>query len=176
MQRNVVALLGLLVLVALPSAAHAKDVVSHDVAESPSEVRAYWTAERCVNEGPGAFVTQWQFVPGYIDGATPYGTYPATRLHTTTAWKNSGDFSYDLGAATVSGDLFSAVGGRNVAALSSDPLGMHVISYGYPAAGKFNGQRQYYCNSNVTYRDSGNPQTMGIPCNMTGGSSGGGWI
>ena len=253
MKRTLLTVLGLLVLAAMPAGAQAKNVVAHDVAQSPDEVRAYWTEERmrnarprdtrepkgkpgtgggsgsgatygavatpyaglmkangkvfftergvnyvcsgtsistgtsqavwtaghCVNEGPGNFVTNWAFVPAYIDGTRPYGTYVATRLYTTSAWKNNGDFSYDLGAATVSaspsGNLAVVAGGRNVA-IDYNPLTMHVISYGYPAAGKFNGQRQYFCSSTVTYRDSGNPQPMGIPCNMTGGSSGGGWI
>jgi len=50
-------------------------------------------------------------------------------------------------------------------------------SYGYPAAGKFNGQRMYMCDSTVVRRDgSSSTAPMGIGCDMTGGSSGGGWI
>ena len=52
-----------------------------------------------------------------------------------------------------------------------------ITSYGYPAAGKFSGARQYFCDSpfrrwdTVTLLDP-----MQISCDMTGGSSGGGWI
>ena len=33
------------------------------------------TAGHCVNEGPGAFVTNFAFVPAYDNGAAPYGTW-----------------------------------------------------------------------------------------------------
>ena len=36
-----------------------------------------WTAGHCVNEGPGAYYTNWAFVPAYKDGARPYGTWAA---------------------------------------------------------------------------------------------------
>ena len=42
-----------------------------------------WTAGHCVNEGPGAFYTNWAFVPAYKDGARPYGTWTARTLLTT---------------------------------------------------------------------------------------------
>jgi hypothetical protein len=35
----------------------------------------------------------------------------------------------------------------------------------------------WVCNTAPTWTDSSaTPATMGVPCNMTGGSSGGGWI
>ena len=78
-----------------------------------------WTAGHCVNEGPGAFATNWQFVPAYKDGAAPLGAYVAENLFTTSAWGNSGDFSYDLGAAVVAPAggtaLTDRVGGRGIA-------------------------------------------------------------
>jgi hypothetical protein len=50
-------------------------------------------------------------------------------------------------------------------------------SHGYPAAPPFNGQRLWRCDSPLAYDDNAaNPPTMGIDCDMTGGSSGGGWI
>ena len=60
-----------------------------------------WTAGHCVNEGPGGFYTNWVFVPGYKDGAAPYGTWAAENLLTTSGWGNGGDFGVDLGAAVV---------------------------------------------------------------------------
>ena len=42
-----------------------------------------WTAGHCVNEGPGAFATNWEFVPAYKDGAAPLGAYVAENLFTT---------------------------------------------------------------------------------------------
>ena len=138
-----------------------------------------WTAGHCVNEGPGAFATNWQFVPAYKDGSAPLGVYTAQDLFAPSAWANSGDFSYDLGAAVVgpaSGTaLTDRVGGRGIAFNYS--RSQNFQSYGYPAAPPFTGERLWRCNSPLQTSDnSANPATMGIGCDMTGGSSGGGWI
>ena len=138
-----------------------------------------WTAGHCVNEGPGAFATNWQFVPAYKDGAAPLGAYVAENLFTTSAWGNSGDFSYDLGAAVVAPAggtaLTDRVGGRGIAFNSA--RNQTYQSYGYPAAPPFDGERLWRCTSALQTSDNdANPPTLGIGCDMTGGSSGGGWI
>jgi V8-like Glu-specific endopeptidase len=139
-----------------------------------------WTAGHCVNEGPGGFYTNWAFVPAYRDGAAPYGTWAAENLLTTSAWGNSGDFSYDLGAAVVATNgsgqtLTSVVGGRGIA--FNQAAEQRYLSHGYPAAPPFSGGRMYICDANLGTRDtSANPPTLGIGCDMTGGSSGGGWV
>jgi len=141
-----------------------------------------WTAGHCVNEGPGAYVTNWAFVPGYDNGARPYGTFAATALYTTNQWRTAGDFGYDLGAAKVapvnSRTLNATVGGRGVSFNYTATVGStHFLSFGYPAASPFNGSALYVCDANLAIRDtSANPPTMGIGCDMTGGSSGGGWV
>ena len=138
-----------------------------------------WTAGHCVNEGPGAFATNWQFVPAYKDGSAPLGVYTAQDLLTPSAWANAGDFSYDLGAAVVGPAggtaLTDRVGGRTIAFNYS--RSQNFQSYGYPAAPPFTGERLWRCSSPLQTQDtSANPATLGIGCDMTGGSSGGGWI
>jgi hypothetical protein len=145
-----------------------------------------WTAGHCVNEGPGAYATNFMFAPAYIDGTAPYGKWAATTLQTTSQWAGSGDFSYDVGAARVvpgagappNTTLANIQAPRSMAFNYSVTVNStRFKSYGYPAAGKFNGQRQYMCDSAVVRRDgSGSGAPMGIGCDMTGGSSGGGWI
>ena len=138
-----------------------------------------WTAGHCVHDGASNFHTNWTFVPAYADGSRPYGTWTARALLTTSGWAGGGDFSYDNGAAVVSANAGSAltdvVGGRDIA--FNGPRGQQYASHGYPAAAPFNGQRLWVCNSPLVHDDtSANPPTMGIDCDMTGGSSGGGWI
>jgi hypothetical protein len=138
-----------------------------------------WTAGHCVHSGPGAFYTNWAFVPQYRDNVRPHGTWTARRLMTTSAWATSGDFSYDLGAAIVNTNagstLTDRVGSRGAG--FNQAAQQRYLSHGYPAASPFNGQRQYVCDSNLGHRDnSANPPTMAIGCDMTGGSSGGGWV
>jgi hypothetical protein len=140
-----------------------------------------WTAGHCVNEGPGAYVTNWSFVPAYKDGAAPLGTWPATSLTTTDQWRTTGDFAFDLGAAVVahntSGQALTDVTGGRTVRFNYDPAALRFLSYGYPAASPFNGQRLWACDAPLGTRDTSvSPATMGIGCNMTGGSSGGGWI
>ena len=138
-----------------------------------------WTAGHCVHDGASGFHTNWTFVPAYADGSRPYGTWTARTLLTTSGWANSGDFSYDNGAAVVNANggqtLTSVVGGRNIA--FNTARNQNYAAHGYPAAPPFNGQRLWVCNSPLVYDDtSANPPTLGIDCDMTGGSSGGGWI
>jgi hypothetical protein len=138
-----------------------------------------WTAGHCVNEGPGAFYTNWAFVPAYKDGARPYGTWTARTLLTTAAWGQGGDFSYDLGAAVMNTSggqtLTDTVGSRGAA--FNQAAGQHYLAHGYPAAPLFTGGRMFICEADLGTRDtSANPATMGIGCDMTGGSSGGGWV
>lgn len=145
-----------------------------------------WTAGHCVNEGPGAYVTNWMFAPAWVDGTAPYGRWAATTLATTDEFKNQGDLTYDFGVARVAPGAGAPVGGTlsNIAAPRSMAFNYPVTvnstkfkSYGYPAAGKFNGQRMWVCDSTVTRRDgSASNADMGIGCDMTGGSSGGGWV
>ncbi len=138
-----------------------------------------WTAGHCVNEGPGGFYTNWAFVPAYKDGARPYGTWTARTLLTTAPWGQNGDFGYDLGAAAMNTNggatLTDTVGSRNAG--FNRPAAQHYLSHGYPAASPFSGGRMYICEADLATRDnSANPPTMGIGCDMTGGSSGGGWV
>jgi hypothetical protein len=137
-----------------------------------------WTAGHCVHDGASGFHTNWAFVPAYADGSRPYGTWTARTLLTTSGWAG-GDFSFDVGAAVVNTQggsaLTSVVGGRNIA--FNYNRNQTYAAHGYPAAPPFNGQRLWVCTSPLRYNDnSANPPTMGIDCDMTGGSSGGGWI
>src|SRR4051794_31174944 len=59
------------------------------------------TAGHCVNEGPGAYVTNFAFVPAYNNGSAPYGVWSAKALATTSQWRTSGDINYDVGFAVV---------------------------------------------------------------------------
>lgn len=137
------------------------------------------TAGHCLNAGPGAFATNFIFVPAYKDGAAPYGRWPATKLFAPQEWTAVGNMQYDTGFAVVARvggrSLADAVGAVGVA--FSQPRGLTYKAFGYPAARPFTGQRLVSC-----YGKAGNDpispkfETQGIPCDMTGGSSGGPWL
>lgn len=139
-----------------------------------------WTAGHCVNAGPGSFYTNFQFVPAYRDGVAPYGVFPATTLLTTDGWRTAGQFGVDSGAAVpglngAGQTLSDAVVERSI--VFNAPRNQSYSVYGYPAAKKFNGQRLRVCNTAWSRDDtSATPATIGVPCDMTGGSSGGGFV
>ncbi len=159
-------------------------VCSGTATAASAGVNLVWTAGHCVTDGPGKDATNFMFVPGYYKGQEPNGRWTATLLDSTPGWEAQGEdrFRYDVGAARVvestgSGATFAGTIGARSIAFDEDPTGKRLVSYGYPAAGKFNGQQQYACASPfrrwdvVTLLDP-----MQISCDMTGGSSGGGWI
>jgi V8-like Glu-specific endopeptidase len=138
------------------------------------------TAGHCVRF-EGNWSTNFAFVPGYQDGNRPYGTWAATEESAPSQWVFSEDFRYDVGAAVVAENgsgqaLEEVVGARGI--LFNQPVSGAVRSRGYPALSPFDGSKLRYCDSNLGHRDplTSSPQTMGIGCDMNGGSSGGGWV
>jgi hypothetical protein len=149
------------------------------------------TAGHCVSNGAGRFFTNWIFVPGYSSAATgcrttagcfPFGKWTARRLTARTEWHNFGNFKQDLGYAvlnTLGGQhIANRLGGQGTTFNASRTQTWR--DFGYPQAAPFNGFDQKLCvsgrlaNDNPTSRPG--PLTMRISCNMTGGSSGGGWL
>lgn len=137
------------------------------------------TAGHCLNEGPGAFATKFTFVPAYQNGSAPYGQWTAKSLHAPSQWVSNGDSTYDTGFAvmsTLNGQSLSDVVGASGLQFNA-ARGLTYKAFGYPAAPPFNGETLKSC-SGTAKNDPYNPQynSQGIPCNMTGGSSGGPWF
>jgi V8-like Glu-specific endopeptidase len=137
------------------------------------------TAGHCVH-WDGAWATNFAFVPGYQDGNRPYGTWAATAEAAPSQWVSSKNFNFDVGAAVVAENtsgqsLEEVVGARGI--LFDQPVSGAVRSHGYPAASPFDGSKLRYCDSTLGFLDplsggGGAPQTMGLGCDMTPGSSG----
>lgn len=163
-------------------------VCSGTVVASNSHTLA-WTAGHCVNDAEwgGGFASNWTFVPGYRDGEEPFGSWPAKKLFTTEGWSEQTNIRVDLGAARLGRDA----NGRGI----EDVIGARGIgfnrdrqqdfrAFGYPAQPtllrpEFNGERLYACDSPLTGSDNppgSGSQTLEIDCDMSGGSSGGGWV
>ena len=156
---------------------------------APAE-NVVWTAAHCMYGSPGAsegYATHWEFVPGYRNGDAPFGEWVATDLAVTPEYRNSclpfldcDDLAHDFGAANVSKPggktLEDRVRGRRLE--FNGPRDLTYKAFGYPAESPFNGQRLYKCKSPWQGNDNnaGNPPPIRIRCDMTGGSSGGGWV
>jgi V8-like Glu-specific endopeptidase len=138
------------------------------------------TAGHCVNEGPGAYASNFIFVPGYDNGDEPNGKWTAKALHTTPQWRDHGDIAFDTGFAVMNlnaaGEtLTDVVGGSGVEFGAA--RGVQYTAYGYPASAPYNGEQLWSCKGKAR-DDAQHPEfkTQGIPCTMTGGSSGGPWL
>ena len=155
-----------------------QNYVCSGAATSSSNRDVVTTAGHCVNEGPGAFATNWAFVPAYNNGSRPYGTWTARTLVTTSAWANQCDLNYDGGFAvmnTLGGShLTDVVGGQGIA--FNLARGLSYNAYGYPAAPPFNGETLKSCSGTASDDVWGGTQSQAITCDMTGGSSGGPWL
>ncbi len=136
------------------------------------------TAGHCVNEGGGAYASRWTFVPAYENGRAPYGQWSATAYAAPSQWTASGDISYDAAFVRVAprngATLAQTVGSTPVAFNQS--RGLTYEAFGYPAAAPFTGETLQSCFGRATADPFGQSQSQGIPCDMTGGSSGGPWF
>jgi V8-like Glu-specific endopeptidase len=142
------------------------------------------TAGHCVygslgGEVPGeGWHTNWIFVPDYSNGYAPYGVWTARQLWTLTNYVYYQDEGDDIGAAVINTNywgqhIVNVVGGQGFA--WNWPASEYVYDFGYPQAPPFNGQTLQYCNGSE-FSWYGISSTMGLPCNFTGGSSGGPWL
>ena len=129
----------------------------------------------------GEWVKNLIFCPLYDNSNTPYGCWAARDLEVPSEWIDSKphDYHYDLGAAIVSpnsqGVLTDVVGGAGWAYNQS--TNQPFYAYGYPAAHPFDGQTRQSCEGALgKIWQSRGGTVISIPCNMTGGSSGGPWF
>lgn len=136
------------------------------------------TAGHCVNEGPGAFATNFAFVPAYLNGTAPYGKWTARALYTPQQWSSDGDIQYDTGFAVMNqlnGKYLSDVVNESGVEFNA-ARGLFYKSFGYPAASPFNGESLKSCKGTAANDPYNQFNTQGISCDMTGGSSGGPWF
>jgi hypothetical protein len=142
------------------------------------------TAGHCVygslgGEVPGeGWHTNWIFVPDYSNGNAPYGVWTAKELWTPTAYYDNQDEGDDIAGAVINTNAYgqhivNVVGGQGIA--WNYPDTESVYDFGYPAEAPFNGATLQYCTG-AEFDWSGISDTMGLPCNFTGGSSGGPWL
>jgi hypothetical protein len=165
-------------------------VCSGTAVRSPSR-SLVWTAGHCVSD-PGPlgpqFATNWEFVPGYKEGRKPFGEWPANSLATTPQWGGNGpltggDTDFDFGAAVLAPRagrrLQGVIGARRIA--FNQARDKVYKAFGYPAESpppEFDGRHLFFCESRYKGSDpgAGPPSPIRISCDMTGGSSGGGWV
>ena len=121
------------------------------------------------------------FCPLYDHGNTPFGCWAARALEVPSDWIDDQpyDLHHDFGMAIVAansaGTLTDVVGGVGWAYNQSPTQTFY--AYGYPAGHPFDGQSRQSCGpaTGKSWKHGGGT-VVSIPCNMTGGSSGGPWF
>ena len=141
-----------------------------------------WTAGHCAHDGAGGqYHRNWVFVPSYSNGSAPYGYWSARLLVSTAGWVNSGDFASDIAVAIMNPSygyrIVDYLGGQGLTWNQSKRIA--VTAFGYPAAAPFSGGLLWGC-AGTTFPEWEylwwSAETLGLACDMTGGSSGGGWL
>lgn len=173
---------------------------SGSVVDSPAR-DVVLTAAHCTGGRPGHWASNWTFVPGYADGAEPYGTYTARRFYVSPQWAEQRDNSsarsekYDVAFVTVNPAGHASSGSGTVAAVAGRRLGdvtggqrlsfsggdalkgQAAYVFGYPSDPPFTGLFPDYC-AGLPRRTPGDitDGAMSLPCAMTAGDSGGPWL
>ena len=153
------------------------------------------TAGHCAyDEVAERFATNWLFIPEYDTAPTlsncqntAYGCWTAEALVVHRGYATAGGFNTQ---ATVHDFAFAVVGNGGKsgtaqldATVGSFPItfsgvsaGQKLYAFGYPAAGKYKGNDLVYCAGAIITDQYNDDLTWGMPCGMTGGSSGGPWL
>jgi V8-like Glu-specific endopeptidase len=138
------------------------------------------TAAHCVHGGGfgESYASKWVFVPGYDEGAAPYGLWSAVSFAVPEQWSVVADDSYDTGfvkVGEVDGQTLAQAAGASPIAFNQ-PRGLEYTAFGYPAAPPFDGETLKSCAGTAIADPFLEYQSQGIECDMTGGSSGGPWF
>ncbi|NGN68608.1 hypothetical protein G5C51_32530 [Streptomyces sp. A7024] len=138
------------------------------------------TAAHCVyNHAEGGWMERVLFVPGYRDGAAPYGSYPVESAAVAPEWTLDHAHDADYTFLTVHDDGT----GRRVQDVTggAEPVFKRAAGgrsiFGYPVELPYDGARLQYCTGRP--RILTDPLLDGgeeiRPCRLTQGASGGPW-
>jgi V8-like Glu-specific endopeptidase len=135
------------------------------------------TAGHCLYKD-GQYASNVVFIPGFDEGAMPYGQWTAGVLAPSLQWVDREDLHYDWAFMLMLRDsagqrLADVTGSQGIA--WNYPMNQHMWLFGYPAEPPFDGQQLWYC-SEYTWPDGLNKRNLGMMCTMNAGSSGGPWI
>jgi V8-like Glu-specific endopeptidase len=144
---------------------------------------AIWTAGHCAHAGngdPDGWSYGGIFVPQYYDTDAPLGVCYVTDWITPSDWYYNGlpdGLDYDYAGGNVSCDLEDITDYTGYLGLAWNQSYRNFWrAIGYPAGEPFTGEIQIECASGRKGVGIGTPETFGIKCDMTGGSSGGPWL
>jgi hypothetical protein len=133
------------------------------------------------------FIPAFDLHPTYTCSSTEYGCWVADALYADKLFATAGGFNdqavqHDWGFAVVGAGGLAGTTQLDVK-VGSLPIeydqayaGSKLSAFGYPAAGKYRGKDLVYCRGVVGTDPNTDNTTWSMPCDMTGGSSGGPWV
>lgn len=158
-------------------------VCSGSLVQSGTANQVVSTAGHCVHEGDGSgsagYATNFAFYPGWTGSTSTAPKYTGLTggLFATDNWQANGAAhgAYPDDAA------FVRVTGSGVTATPptvefTRTTAGQMFAFGYPAAQKYKGNKLIYCSGEVAHGYYDGDDTISMPCDMTGGSSGGPWF
>jgi hypothetical protein len=147
------------------------------------------SAGHCAYDGTDGWSSNFVFYPNF-DAEPTYtcagranGCWTASRLAINSGFYPSGfgpdsalrvDYSFAYLLNSSDGELDQRFPGFGLRT-STNNIGDTTWAFGFPAEGKYKGTDLIYCTG-VTSADPNGVGTWGLPCNMNGGASGGGWL
>lgn len=148
------------------------------------------TAGHCIYDSVDGWATNWMFMPDFDSAPSQYsggsfncaillyGCWTTDSLVTSAGW-GAGNFNEDYGFAVINSEghtalLEDVVGAQAISFTGVRPSS--VYAFGYPQASPYNGSDLVYCSGSTIADTWGGSTDSGLKCNMTGGSSGGGWF
>ena len=158
---------------------------SGSVVNTPAK-HTVWTAGHCiVDPDTAAPSTEMVFIPGYRDGAAPFGIWPATKLeapqgYVSSAAAGNSNEALDFGTFQVSANssgqqLEGVLGGFGIG--FNQTREQTYTEYGYPGEFPYDGNRLYSITSPHTGDDTTYfPATLQIASDFTAGASGGPYV
>ncbi|ROO83462.1 hypothetical protein EDD29_0965 [Actinocorallia herbida] len=136
------------------------------------------TAGHCALGTGGAWADNWIFVPGYREGGGPQGGFTARLMAVPDQWASSGDDDYDVAMVALhpspDGHAADLIGANAIA--FDGARGRPVHAFGYPAEGRYDGERLAYCAGAPEPDPHHATVAQGLHCDLTQGSSGGPWL
>jgi hypothetical protein len=151
------------------------------------------TAAHCAydNQGKKAFATNWTFFPEfdtspqYSCTTSTHGCWTASRIvvhngyasqrgFTTTATLHDWAFAV-MRTGGKSGGQLDGLGSWPIS-FTSYASGTQQSAFGYPGGAPYNGLELIYCDGPAGFDPNNANRTYRLPCDMTGGSSGGPWL
>lgn len=142
-----------------------------------------YTAAHCLNDGAGNWSKDVIFIPGRnaAKKKNPYGKFAAKELWVPSGWADNGWWAYDVGAFNVAKNKKGKTLRKAVGALGfsyNEGRIQHWDVFGYPAQKPWGGNKLITCASahGIDDANGNGPDSMGVGCDMTGGSSGGPFI